>query len=843
VKFLIKKHLINILAAVLLTALIITIVPKEQFSEFSLEIVNIITNSDDEKRYFIDIDGNGKAENIKYSRNDKLGRVWQIQKLNTFIDNYNMPNGEIAVSKDMTAFDHNQNGLLEFYFISANNSVAYLNIIEYDNLKTPLLQIHKILLDSVEVFNQLPDVGNHIVNHTGNGQAVFSLYAGYSIQPRRVYMYNIRTGKLKKSPLSSIPMTDIIPTNHDSKLFITPVSTHASGNTISKSTLHKYSISTNIDTIELYNKYKDKAYEYGDFSAYTMLFDQKLQYVFPPIENKGFTSYTYLDYISINKNLHLVTLNYKHNDPTNNNMLSILNLDGDIIYSTILSARRWLILNHPEKDRVYLQNTNQLIVYDDELNLTKQLSLKEGGHFIGFRDLNDDGNHELLALNNNELTIWNSKLSSSISIPLDVRNAGQASIHVFETYRQAGETYLNLQLDRNTLIVKYSHNPLYYFKYPFILLAFGFWFLLLWSAMYFNSKRLKAENIKLEKTVKERTIDLDNKNQLLHEQTHELNKRAEELCLANEHLHELGTFKEMMTNTVIHDLKTPLSTILHVSENEKISQSAENMLNLVLNILDIQKFENNKLSLNKQDIPLSEITAEAISKVKVMMETRNLRIIEHHKGDLSLVADRELMVRVFVNLLNNAIKFSPKNGQITLTATHDGHNSIIVKLTDQGPGIPKDKLASIFNMFEQARIRNFGSSMSSGMGLTFCKVAVEAHAGSIEADNTEEGGALFTLHLPGTILKGQSRTEKKEAPGHEIIFTPAEWLLIKPLVDTLKTLKVFRASEVLSVLKGLDTDNKNISLWSANIKKAVFSGNQLWYNELLDINPDNDNEY
>lgn len=834
-KFQLKNQILNIVAASLMTAAMLLVVPADYFTKYTLKVISKKSVPNNTGIYYEDIDHDGIIEMIRYDRNDKIGRVFQIEKPGNFLDNYNLEVGEYAISLNLSSSDINNNGIKEFYFVSANDHVAFLNVLEFNEHSCPQLIKRKIVLDSVSVYNHLPDVANNFIEFTPDQKVVLGLQAGYSIQPRRLYLYDFNKDALIKGPETSIATRELKVINLETTYYFLPLDAFASGNTVSINALETYAKSKDKDTLALFRKYHDKAYRYGDFASYTLLYNSKLDFEFPPVEYFGWTTWANSDAVLIDKQLYIFTLVRKSKDSSSDQVLNMIDLKGKVVNSKTLSDGKWSLLDNTETDKIYLMQGPRIRVLDTHLDLIKEVELVKNQSVLGFKDIDDDGRQEFITIHNNSMNVFPPDLKSKTSAELNICNADMQSYSIFETFKKGDETFINLEIGETSFVLQYQYNKKYYLKYLFYILLFGGWYFILWGILKLNSKRLQAENRKLEITVNQRTTELSRKNNILLSQKEEINAQAEQLISTNEHLVELSNFKELMTNTVVHDLKNPLNSIINLSQQERVTQSAESMLNLVMNILDIQKYEDQKMVLNIEDVFLHEVVQAAVDKVKLLLDERNIIVFEKYSRDVELRIDKETIIRVFVNLLSNAIKFSPVNGRILLDASMPDQNKVLIQLIDQGPGISESKLESIFNKFEQAESRDSGSVRSTGLGLAFCKMAIEAHQGEIRAENNKSGGAVFIVTLPGKVAGIQLLPVFNVIAGEDEKFTLAELQILTPVLQKLKTIKVFEATEVLGALSEVVTENKRILSWINRVKKAVFSGNTILYNSLINF--------
>jgi PAS domain S-box-containing protein len=224
-------------------------------------------------------------------------------------------------------------------------------------------------------------------------------------------------------------------------------------------------------------------------------------------------------------------------------------------------------------------------------------------------------------------------------------------------------------------------------------------------------------------------------------------------------LQALEELRDDLTHMIVHDLKSPLASILgylsliqtadaegdkeavagHVVEAERIGRKMQEMIS---SMLDVSRLESGKMPLKLEFCDLSEIAADALEVLTLDPEDCRVQI-ETAMGSAVVQCDPEIIRRVFVNLLSNALNFTPADNRIRVwfEQVEDG---FIVHVRDKGPGIAPEYHQQIFTRFGQVD----GGKCGTGLGLCFCKLAVEAHGGSISVDSKLDEGSTFSFHLP-----------------------------------------------------------------------------------------------
>jgi len=263
-------------------------------------------------------------------------------------------------------------------------------------------------------------------------------------------------------------------------------------------------------------------------------------------------------------------------------------------------------------------------------------------------------------------------------------------------------------------------------------------------------------------------IALPEQQRLLETFVSQIAMALERVRLATEaHSVQLKMETEQLRNSLLsaisHDLRTPLAAIVGASSSlvrdddklddharhelgQAIYDEAMRMAGLANNLLDMARLEAGAVVLNRQWQPLEEVVGGALAGLSVRMVNHPVTV--KLPRDLPLVEiDSLLIERVFANLLENAVKYTPPGTVIEISAAKD-QSDLVVTVSDQGHGIPAGEEQLIFEKFH--RVASEGNQGGAGLGLTICRSIVEAHGGRIWADNLSTGGAAFHFTLPLT---------------------------------------------------------------------------------------------
>src|SRR6266478_4356595 len=255
------------------------------------------------------------------------------------------------------------------------------------------------------------------------------------------------------------------------------------------------------------------------------------------------------------------------------------------------------------------------------------------------------------------------------------------------------------------------------------------------------------------------------------DQLHQLETFANQTALAIERAHladeaqqaqvriETERLRNSLLSSVSHDLRTPLATITGAATTmldngakldaptrqgllESVREEADRLTRLVQNLLEMTRLESGALQLRKEWHPLEEVIGAALSRLGKELTDR--RVDTHVPPDLPLVPiDDVLIEQVLVNLLDNAVKYTPSSSPIRILATSTGE-AVTVEVADHGPGLPRGEEDRVFEKF----YRGPSNGRGAGLGLAISQGIVNAHGGHIWAQNLPEGGVAFLFTLP-----------------------------------------------------------------------------------------------
>lgn len=227
-------------------------------------------------------------------------------------------------------------------------------------------------------------------------------------------------------------------------------------------------------------------------------------------------------------------------------------------------------------------------------------------------------------------------------------------------------------------------------------------------------------------------------------------------------IEETARMRQELVNMLTHDLRSPLTTIQGCFDmlgegmlgelndrGERMIKVADRngarMMGLINDLLDVEKMKSGMMTIDQTEVELKEVFNEVSQNVSDWANEHDLKL-DISKTDLVVRADQEKLIRVLFNLIGNAIKFSPKGGTISVKAEQNEDYARIT-VSDEGRGIPKEAIGSIFERFQQVKDEHAGKG-GSGLGLAICQSIVQLHGGRIWVESEVGRGSNFVFLIP-----------------------------------------------------------------------------------------------
>ena len=286
----------------------------------------------------------------------------------------------------------------------------------------------------------------------------------------------------------------------------------------------------------------------------------------------------------------------------------------------------------------------------------------------------------------------------------------------------------------------------------------------------------------------------------IEESYNELLRKNAALEEAFARLKELDHLKSSFLATVSHELRTPLTSIIGYSEMlaegmsgpltaeqlefvQTIRQKGDQLLRLILSLLDLSKLESGTMRMHPISVPIEALLSDAVTTVGPTAAKRGVRLSLKPGAPVPyLRADPDRLRQVFVNLVDNAVKFTPKGGEVTLSVglaqsrPQDSAGAVLlapvrreveIRVADTGIGIPHHERQRIFDAFYQVDQSSTREQGGAGLGLAIVKRLVEAHQGRIRVEDTEPRGTTFVVNLPVSASSTSGARARVELPPSE----------------------------------------------------------------------------
>jgi signal transduction histidine kinase len=247
---------------------------------------------------------------------------------------------------------------------------------------------------------------------------------------------------------------------------------------------------------------------------------------------------------------------------------------------------------------------------------------------------------------------------------------------------------------------------------------------------------------------------------------------ARKVEAAHERLKEMDRLKSMFLSHVSHELKTPLTSIkgfvdnmldgltgeLHSKQREyldRVRANSDRLSRMISNLLDLSRIESGTHHLDRARLRLFDLAEEVTEQLRPIATAKHLTLgVVCPDPTLRVSGDRDKLIQVITNLVDNAIKFTPKGGQITVELGRKDPERVMMTVADTGEGIPAEAIAKLFEPFYQASRQAGVHAKGLGLGLSIVKTLVELHGGTISVTSEVGKGSTFCILLPA-IKQGE----------------------------------------------------------------------------------------
>lgn len=345
-------------------------------------------------------------------------------------------------------------------------------------------------------------------------------------------------------------------------------------------------------------------------------------------------------------------------------------------------------------------------------------------------------------------------------------------------YAPDGKSCLEPSAELHISVAPYFYKTIWFILAVVLLLSFTLYKVLAWR-MHSLKEQQRLLHIKVEERTREleeqkkllsaQAGELYRQNELLRQQNEKITKQKGQLIQMSKKVQELTVDKLTFFTNITHEFRTPLTLIvgpieraLKLSYNPQVieqlhfvERNSKYLLSLVNQLMDFRKVESGKMEIVRNAGNFLRLLDDLLVPFEANSSERGIRIERRFRlPSCELMYDEDAMHKVMVNLIGNAMKFTPRGGTITVYATivkQQGEDKLFISVRDTGTGIPEEDIAKVFNRFYQAKNKmrtSINGQSGTGIGLYLCKRIIQLHGGVICAKNNRSQGCSFRILLP-----------------------------------------------------------------------------------------------
>ena len=303
--------------------------------------------------------------------------------------------------------------------------------------------------------------------------------------------------------------------------------------------------------------------------------------------------------------------------------------------------------------------------------------------------------------------------------------------------------------------------------------------LLIVVSVIFSWQRIREQNLKTQKEKLEKEVQ-DRTAKILS-QKEEIEAQSELLRQSNEGLELLNLTKDKFLSIIAHDLRNPFNAVSSLSDIlikdlsklrpeeayeylYTIKTSSDSASSLLDNLLQWARSQTNSININPASFSVRNLIENTFRLLKVIAASKNINLINNTEAGITMYADENMILTVARNIVGNAIKFTPQNGTITVSAELSDIN-VILRIEDNGTGMSKIQIENLFRIDRKTSSKGTAGEKGTGLGLIICKDFIDKNNGLIHVDSEPGGGTRFTITLPagtgktGTIPDNSNGTD------------------------------------------------------------------------------------
>ncbi len=285
---------------------------------------------------------------------------------------------------------------------------------------------------------------------------------------------------------------------------------------------------------------------------------------------------------------------------------------------------------------------------------------------------------------------------------------------------------------------------------------------------YVERENMKKDGTIFPTEINTRFVTLNGEKRLIAYVKDNTSQKAVEKALRKSEvrLRELNAVKDKLLSIIAHDLKNQFNTILGYSEMIRddadlfdkqtliqyaadVNSAARNTFNLLENLLRWAMMQKKVATFKPVQFNLNELVMLVLGTIRETASIKSIRLVNHVSANQLIYADRDMMRIVLRNLISNAIKFTPRDGQVEVFAwVREDDQHTIIEIKDNGQGMSSEKIAGLFNFGESQTSLDIEREAGTGLGLVLCKDFVERHSGKIWVESELGKGSTFILQIP-----------------------------------------------------------------------------------------------